>query len=104
MGFMKEQIIKDSAYQVETTCGTETIPFHVAGPNCSKRDLGQYCEGTICNEHIDPILTGMGYVYRLSASGYLDCTSWGWASTEPMAIIHLREMFGDDEESEELEA
>lgn len=99
MGFMKEQIIKDRAYQVETTHGTEIVPFHVAGAIALGRgvihlaELQGYCEGKVIHAQVLPT----GYVYRLSAPGYLDCTSWGYASTEPMAIIHLREMFPDDE-------
>lgn len=103
--FMQNQIIKDRAYQVETTYGTEIVPFHVAGSIALGHgvihlaELQGYCEGKVKHAQVLP----MGYVYRLSAPGYLDCTPWGYASTEPMAIIHLRELYGNENEENENE-
>ncbi len=93
---MKPQIIKDKAYQVDTNYGIEIVPFHVAGPDATKEDLQAYCTGTIHSIQRNP----MGFVYRLSMSGYCDCTEWNYATTEPMAIIHLREMYGNDDDEQ----
>jgi hypothetical protein len=103
MSFMKEQIIQDRAWQIETNHGTEIVPFHV----CSMFDVEQlqeYCEGTILGANRADYQIQklpLGYVYRLSAPGYLDCTSWGYASTKALATIHLRDLYGDDNNASE---
>lgn len=103
MTFMKKQIIRDRAYQVETTHGTEIVPFHIVGVSeyFLSDHLQPYCEGKVrLGQKIERL--PLGYVYRLSAPGYLDCTPWGYASTEPMATISLRELYGEhgDEDTE----
>ena len=79
---------------VDTYNGTEVVPCDLLGlDDCPDTDtLQEYCEGAI----VDPepaIVTG--YVWRLSAPGYLDCTAWSYAETEREAEQDAAEMHED---------
>jgi hypothetical protein len=98
MSFMEKQVRNFSTWQVETTCGTETVPCDV----CNIADIADYIEGTLRESTKDDpdTLKVTGYFGRLSAPGYLDCTEWsGPFDTEKEAKDYLTEMYGDDDES-----
>ena len=96
MGFMEPEIYHGAYYSVETDCGTEIIPEDVAGRVNHNSDLQDYCEGKIL-EPLEYVTRNGGWLGRLSAPGYLDCTPWGVYDTEQEAIDSLQEMYGDDE-------
>lgn len=96
------------AWIVETICGTEVIPDDLVGrldpedfigldedehDELILSTFGDYLEGKpIPGETPEHRL---GVLYRLSASGYLDCTPWGIAETIKEAKQHLEEMYGE---------
>lgn len=63
-------------------------------------DLAQYaCEGVgpIAGTDVSEIrLERTGYLCRMSAPGYHDCTEWDWFPTRQEAADHLVETYGDD--------
>ena len=98
MRFMKEQIFYDMYFEVETTCGTEIVPSDVVGRTCATHveALLDYLEGEpLDTDELCPIHEG--WLARLSAPGYLDCTSWSAHKTEQAARDFLEEMYGENE-------
>ena len=78
MSFMQPQIDYFTAYEVETSSHSEIIPADLIGELSSDdwtAQLADYLEGDILDTEEMPE-TVAGYFYRLSASGYLDCTEW----------------------------
>ncbi len=72
MSFMKPDIHRsEQCYSIDTTEGTFIVPHHVCGDD---------------PEGLEPFYTGQplggaevingGFVARLSAPGYMDCTEW----------------------------
>lgn len=115
MSFMQPEIWQDSYYTVETNCGTEIVPVDVCGTlspcghiededvcrDCLRDHFGDYIEG----REIYSAELKTGWLYRLSAPGYLDCTDTGSADTESEAIAELLDMYGNEcGEPEEWEA
>jgi len=108
MSFMKPEIWQEQYYEVETTCGTEIVPVDVCGildaSELSEDDydsrvwsdllaahFGDYCEGIPYNAELKT-----GWLYRLSAPGYMDRTETGSVDTESEAVEALLEMWGND--------
>lgn len=90
--FMQPQIQFGKYYVVETVEGSEVIPFHVCGPAETNADLALYCSGKAYEPDEKPELLD-GFVCRLSASGYLDCTDWQGFDTEQECKDSLAEMY-----------
>lgn len=106
MSFMQPHIEFASFYLVETVHGTECIPEDVCGAITDPRQLQGYCEGDICfdedipaSEQVPELRTG--WIARLSAPGYMDCTDWSWHETEDEAREYLADAYGTDDENEE---
>jgi len=93
-GDMSPAIYKEShALMVGTTHGTECVPCDMLGlPDPPRADdeqavhefaqqVSQYLEGGITDmaSLCEPV---SGYVCRMSASGYMDCTPWEYCETE----------------------
>jgi hypothetical protein len=119
MAHMQPQItVKQRGWKVETDDGTQYVPGEVVSvPACLlngamiepdrstiwgdaeifevlRRRLSAYVEGG--GNAITYIeVLGPCYFYRLSAPGYLDCTSWGQANTIKDARVALRELEGE---------
>lgn len=73
MPFMEAQLTEKQAwYEVDTDAGTEYIPADLIFRANAREDLSTYCEGG----HIYSYKRIRGYGVRLSAPGYMDCTSW----------------------------
>lgn len=107
--FMRPQIVGSLIYYaVETNNGTEYVPGDlVILPFGWKLDqtlyvdderwldlafkLRDYCEAKITGE----ITIRRGYLARLSASGYMDCTDWSAHATEDEAAQYLIDTYGD---------
>ena len=98
MGFMQPEIYHGDYFEVDTTCGTETVPVDVIGRtmNVHVDALLNYLEGRpLDSEELCEVKTG--WLARLSAPGYLDCTDWSAHDTEEEARDYLVEMYGDEE-------
>lgn len=92
-----QPVIEHAQYfQLETTAGTETIPADVIGRTVgtAAETFANYCEGSI----VDPdecIECKTGWIARMSAPGYMDCTEWAAFDTEQAAEDYLVEMYGE---------
>ncbi len=117
MAFMQPQIYRAEYFKVDTSMGTEIVPCDVvrlpfavnfaaggvftedsSGWQHLVRALAPYVEGS----EIYSVCPESGYLARLSAPGYMDCTDWSDHATEDEAREYLREMYGDDD-SDDLE-
>jgi hypothetical protein len=78
---------------VETTDGTEIVPVDVCE---TARGLGEYLSGKRLPGHANRPCRRKGWLYRLSAPGYMDCTDWGWEESEAEAWSALLAMYGTD--------
>jgi hypothetical protein len=95
MSFMQKQVTdKKLWWIVETTQGTECLPFDLIGKDPEDSEaFRDYCEGAVQSWE-----QREGFGARLSAPGYLDCTEWAVFDTPAEAEAYLEEMYGDDEE------
>lgn len=97
MSFMRPEIWQDSYHLIQDKTGTyvydsshgfpdgETDPEVIAEYlDCDPSELGEI-------EYVSS-----GWLYRLSAPGYMDCTDTGWADTEGEAIQELLNMYGNE--------
>lgn len=86
--------------QIETTCGTESIPADLVNQGATAEDCQAYLEGKPLRD-AEPE-TVSGWFARLSAPGYMDCTDWsGPFATEDEAREHIRDMFDIDPDTGE---
>lgn len=97
-GFMKPVVYRGTYIEVETSDGTEivTIPMVPDGV-CFLRagNFQEYCHGKI----IDPeaqLEIESGYLARMSAPGYMDCTDWTAHKTQEAAEDYLIENYGEN--------
>jgi hypothetical protein len=96
---------------VETEQGTEIVPRALCGKLEVDECLTPY-ESVANAAKLEPYLEGSriegvehheGWYARLSAPGYLDCTSWnGPHATRDAALASLLEHFECDEEGDDL--
>lgn len=102
MAFMKPEIYHGTYFQVSTTMGNETVPTDIIGRTMAVHvdALLNYLKGTPDDpEECCEVLTG--WLARMSAPGYLDCTDWTTHKSEQAAQAYLADMYGtDDDESE----
>ncbi len=96
--FMKPQYIEDSAYMVESDQGPSIVPAHLVGPKPDLEDFADYCQGEPASFELLP----EGICYRLSASGYMDCTDWHYAKTLQEAKDDLESLYDIDPETGEV--
>jgi hypothetical protein len=92
MAFMQKQTERFSAWQVETTTGTELVPADLVGEETGKdcRGLEDYLEGG----QLERAVLVKGWFARLSAPGYMDCTDWsGPFKSEKEAMDYLCELY-----------
>lgn len=98
MSHMTPDIESGSWYEVEANHGeTHIIPRDVSGDVETSGELADYVDGTIDDPDAAPVLK-TGWLARLSAPGYLDCTDWITAETELEAIEALLDMHGTQDE------
>lgn len=95
VAFMQPQVYKGGYFKVNTSVGTEIVPADLVGATggtVAVESLRYYLEGEPddANE-----VEGMetGWLARMSAPGYLDCTAWSAYPTEAAAWAALHEMF-----------
>lgn len=110
-GLMQPDIQQSDYFMVETNHGTEFIPddvigrlpfaidfakggsFNIDGPEFPAlvRALSPYVEGTDISE----VSPRSGWIARLSAPGYMDCTDWCAFDTEQEAQQYLIDTYGE---------
>jgi len=112
MGFMIPTAEYFAAYHVDTNAGIEIVPEEVCG-GLSVADeiepdpcavlpadaaaLRDYLEGS----NISSIERKQGWYARLSAPGYLDCTSWdGPYATAEEALAAIKELYECDDDGD----
>jgi hypothetical protein len=97
MSFMQKQIYFGSYFEVETTCGTEIVPCDVIGRTISTHveALFNYLVGDPTDSE-ELCEVKEGWLARMSAPGYLDCTEWSAYKTEAQAVQALDDMYGED--------
>lgn len=111
MAFMQPVVFYDEYFDCETRIGREIVPIDlVKRPEnlavgqiiCPEddpeftdvfEDVSQFVEGTI-----DSLELKSGWLARMSAPGYTDCTDWTAHKTAEEAHEYLKEMYGDDDE------
>jgi len=99
MAFMQPQVYHDHYFEIETSIGTEIVPAGVIGRTCAT-DVSaflDYLEGTP-NDEDELVPVKEGWVARMSAPGFMDCTDWSAHESEEAAIFYLKEMYGDDDD------
>ncbi len=96
--FMKPVILKGKFFRVETDIGTEIVPGYLIDRTMSTdvSALVEYLEGTPVDEDAT-VECEEGFVARMSASGYMDCTDWTAHKTQHEAMQYLVDTFGDEE-------
>lgn len=109
MPFMKQCIYKMHYYEVDGPNGTDIVPGDVDNfdvpeiRDFPKREdceddraipgpLAMYCENTWAWT----IERKTGFVGRMSAPGYMDCTSWVAGATEDAVKAQLDSLYGDE--------
>jgi hypothetical protein len=98
-GFMKPVVYQGGYFEIDTTQGIQIVPDDVLGwttPTVAK-EFDNYIEG----EPLDPdevIEHKTGWLARLSAPGYMDCTDWTAHATLEEAEQYLEDTYGDDAE------
>lgn len=101
MAFMKPEVYEGQYYEVSANHGeTHIVPFDVVGNMNQYAALADYVEGEIDNPDDNTELC-RGWLCRLSAPGYLDCTEWSAFETEQEARDYLADMYGDDEDEDD---
>lgn len=93
--FMTPHYHRGNFYLVEMMDGsTECVPQQVCGKVKNVRDLKMYLEGEPIKDQ--KLTVQSGYIYRMSANGYMDCSCWYHASTELEMLNDLLDMHGSD--------
>jgi hypothetical protein len=100
MAFMEPEIYKGQYYEVSANHGeTYIVPVEAAGTVTTYGELADYVEGTI-DEPEEPAVLLTGWLARLSAPGYMDCTDWTVCDSRAAAEEYLKETYGDDDDEE----
>ena len=88
-------------YLIETGYGTECVPFKVCGEKCrSINDLKMYLSGDPYDDELPE--PQEGWVYRMSADGYLDTTDWMYADSEIEMLEEILEYYGTGTDEENI--
>lgn len=101
MSHMQPQIYEGAYFAIDTTAGVEIVPEDVALSVTGVDDVeaimfAPYLEGDpFDSEELIPRKTG--WLCRMSAPGFSDCTSWSAYDTEWEARVYLVEAYMDDE-------
>ena len=101
MAFMEPEIIGCDYWEVSANHGeTHYVPCDVES---DPAELADYVDGTIdLDDDGKPIAERKtGFLARLSAPGYMDCTDWTAHDTEDEARAYLAETFGDDDDDDD---
>jgi len=101
MSFMQRQVIESDYFEIETTDGTYIVPADVISDKpIAQVDIelfAAFISGEVLTD--EPFVDVQhGWIARLSAPGYLDCTDWSAFKTKDEAEKWLDEFYGDEDE------
>ena len=93
--FMQPQIYEGRYFTVDTSHGSEIVPCDVAGiyDDTTAETLQPYLQGKPQYAD-DKCVVDTGWLCRLSAPGYMDCTDWYVYKTEADAREAMAELQG----------
>lgn len=97
MPHMQTEVVFGTYFEVDTTHGTEIVPTDACGHTMTTvaEALMLYLNGAPLDKDAEcPVKEG--WLARLSAPGYLDCTDWSAFETETEAREFLEEFYGED--------
>jgi hypothetical protein len=101
MAFMRREIYRGSYYEVAANGGERHIvPVDVSGLVATYGDLKDYIEGNVDNPEGTAVRLA-GWVCRLSAPGYMDCTPWSACDSQAACAELLTDMYGNDDDEDE---
>ncbi len=103
MSHMQPQVFLGFYYEVQAGDGeTWIVPCEVAGrtDRIASGALQAYVEPTIDNPD-EEVSSAAGWLARMSAPGFLDCTEWSVHTSEEEAREYLAEFYGAGESDEE---
>lgn len=92
---MHPQIYYDQYFEIDTSQGIQIIPASVVSTdpeNVTLEDLRDFYEGEPYTEEFE---LKEGWLARMSAPGYMDCTEWTAHESFLDADNYLEEMYGD---------
>lgn len=98
MSLMRPQTWYGSYTEIDTTERTYFIPSDFIPTGLAKRYYRHYVQG-----EIQTIETKTGWLGRMSAPGYLDCTEWEPGESEAELLETLNELYGPLEDEEGIE-
>lgn len=102
MAFMQRVVEHADYYDVSANHGeTHCVPADVVGTPKTNADFSDYIDGTVDNPDDAPDAMKTGYIARMSAPGYMDCTPWAGFATRAEAEAYLTDYYGDDDTEED---
>ena len=95
--FMQPDVREGDYFEVSTSYGMEVVPTDVCGRTMTTiaDALRLYLDGKPTDED-DECEVKHGWLARMSAPGYMDCTPWTAFETEAGAHAALQEMYGNN--------
>ncbi len=91
MSFMSPEVYETDYWHIETDDGTYIVPLDV---ETNPEKLQMYVAGRMAvPTPEDSVTREHGWVGRLNASGYLDCTDWIAGPTEASVRQELHNLF-----------
>lgn len=101
MSYMQKEIYFGTYFEVDTNAGAEIVPTDVVGRtmNVHVEALLNYLEGKPLDEE-QLCEVKEGWLARMTAPGYLDCTAWSAFKTAEEANEFLDENYGDNDETQ----
>lgn len=99
--FMQPQIEFADYFEIETNIGTEIVPADVIGRTCATHveALLGYLEGEPLDDD-EEVPLKEGWLARMHAPGYMDCTEWSAFATLAEAENYLLDTYGDADQDE----
>jgi hypothetical protein len=98
--FMQPYIEECDYFEVETEQGVWFIPARYIGYSQGKMafpsQLRDFVEGALDIPNCGYWTPKHGWLCRLSAPGYMDCTEWWAFDSEEEAAQYLIDMYGDE--------
>ena len=113
MSFLQPQIVETAYWAIETPMGTEFIPADVAdfdgdpwdeSAEAARPEFVDVFRDYLESDDIQSAERVDGFLWRLSAPGYFDCTDWSPAASVTEAIRDMLGMYGDGFDLEDYQS
>ena len=96
MPHMQTEVVFGTYFEVDTTHGTEIVPTDACGHTMTTVAEALRMPDYEVDSWYAECPVKEGWLARLSAPGYLDCTDWSAFETETEAREFLEEFYGED--------